>query len=107
MGECQRTIAYVSRDSHRGPAFSVSLRRRAAQARPQLRPRDDDALRVIREQAVHAPLDEASDGGPAIGGPHVDAQARRMRALDQGTLRSEEHTSELQSHSDLVCRLLL
>src|SRR5437588_5895532 len=25
----------------------------------------------------------------------------------EGTLRSEEHTSELQSHSDLVCRLLL
>src|SRR5438034_7656495 len=24
-----------------------------------------------------------------------------------GTERSEEHTSELQSHSDLVCRLLL
>src|SRR5260221_6145422 len=24
-----------------------------------------------------------------------------------GQLRSEEHTSELQSHSDLVCRLLL
>src|SRR5260221_9656254 len=24
-----------------------------------------------------------------------------------GTRRSEEHTSELQSHSDLVCRLLL
>src|SRR5947207_10688353 len=24
-----------------------------------------------------------------------------------GTSRSEEHTSELQSHSDLVCRLLL
>src|SRR5260221_4296025 len=31
-------------------------------------------------------------------------------ALSQATLtatRSEEHTSELQSHSDLVCRLLL
>src|SRR5438034_5855882 len=25
----------------------------------------------------------------------------------RGELRSEEHTSELQSHSDLVCRLLL
>src|SRR5437588_4397364 len=25
----------------------------------------------------------------------------------EGELRSEEHTSELQSHSDLVCRLLL
>src|SRR5437588_1129998 len=27
--------------------------------------------------------------------------------LRQRRLRSEEHTSELQSHSDLVCRLLL
>src|SRR5260221_1169805 len=26
---------------------------------------------------------------------------------DGGAFRSEEHTSELQSHSDLVCRLLL
>src|SRR5947207_10151038 len=27
--------------------------------------------------------------------------------MDEERLRSEEHTSELQSHSDLVCRLLL
>src|SRR5260221_2076171 len=27
--------------------------------------------------------------------------------LEMGRARSEEHTSELQSHSDLVCRLLL
>src|SRR5438034_3398168 len=27
--------------------------------------------------------------------------------FEAGRLRSEEHTSELQSHSDLVCRLLL
>src|SRR5260221_10742922 len=32
-------------------------------------------------------------------GKAVDANLRK--------LRSEEHTSELQSHSDLVCRLLL
>src|SRR5438132_7291625 len=32
-----------------------------------------------------------------------DEDARRIIALG----RSEEHTSELQSHSDLVCRLLL
>src|SRR5260221_5719055 len=33
----------------------------------------------------------------------------RMDDLDEQTRRprSEEHTSELQSHSDLVCRLLL
>src|SRR5438034_7610714 len=29
------------------------------------------------------------------------------RGLNSGRCRSEEHTSELQSHSDLVCRLLL
>src|SRR5438034_7316694 len=28
-------------------------------------------------------------------------------AGQRGNVRSEEHTSELQSHSDLVCRLLL
>src|SRR5260221_4554345 len=33
-------------------------------------------------------------------GPH------RLQAVRAGA-RSEEHTSELQSHSDLVCRLLL
>src|SRR5438034_6075635 len=34
---------------------------------------------------------------------------RRARAEAEAarSLRSEEHTSELQSHSDLVCRLLL
>src|SRR5437588_12221811 len=34
--------------------------------------------------------------------PPLDVAECRHRAL-----RSEEHTSELQSHSDLVCRLLL
>src|SRR2546427_7855934 len=40
---------------------------------------------------------------------HVDYTAeveRSMRVLD-GAVRSEEHTSELQSQSNLVCRLLL
>src|SRR5438034_8864233 len=32
---------------------------------------------------------------------------RPPRSTAQPALRSEEHTSELQSHSDLVCRLLL
>src|SRR5437588_2964294 len=34
-------------------------------------------------------------------------QAGRERAQAEIHVRSEEHTSELQSHSDLVCRLLL
>src|SRR5260221_10802382 len=41
----------------------------------------------------------------------VADELRRGRGLGRCTvcriIRSEEHTSELQSHSDLVCRLLL
>src|SRR5438132_4323520 len=38
-----------------------------------------------------------------------DAEIRRLLRENPmpGRIRSEEHTSELQSHSDLVCRLLL
>src|SRR5436190_9890928 len=39
-------------------------------------------------------------------GPDRDRAHRRPDHVGQGP-RSEEHTSELQSHSDLVCRLLL
>src|SRR5260221_2809485 len=37
-----------------------------------------------------------------ITGPYED-----LLSIDDVIDRSEEHTSELQSHSDLVCRLLL
>src|SRR2546427_4216916 len=37
----------------------------------------------------------------------ADAMARRLRDVLAGADRSEEHTSELQSQSNLVCRLLL
>src|SRR5215204_7392714 len=39
--------------------------------------------------------------------PPARASHRRAGPGCQGWRRSEEHTSELQSHSDLVCRLLL
>src|SRR5438034_3047442 len=35
------------------------------------------------------------------------SRCRMARRRMYGSARSEEHTSELQSHSDLVCRLLL
>src|SRR5260221_9186687 len=47
-------------------------------------------------------------GGDA--GSRVGRVRRRLRRAAGGSrrrTRSEEHTSELQSHSDLVCRLLL
>src|SRR2546421_9605365 len=57
-----------------------------ARARVHLRPRGRTARRVLR---LHARV------------------ARRGRGDEERAERSEEHTSELQSRSDLVCRLLL
>src|SRR5436190_9048969 len=37
----------------------------------------------------------------------LKAKRRRCESRGESRGRSEEHTSELQSHSDLVCRLLL
>src|SRR5438132_10343093 len=45
-------------------------------------------------------------GGQDSSGVAREPAARWSQARDHGA-RSEEHTSELQSHSDLVCRLLL
>src|SRR5258706_10257922 len=44
-----------------------------------------------------------SDLPAAVGGCFIDDKA----AADRGRKRSEEHTSELQSLTNLVCRLLL
>src|SRR5438034_4455291 len=40
-------------------------------------------------------------------GAQVAITGRDATTLRSAAARSEEHTSELQSHSDLVCRLLL
>src|SRR5947207_4114587 len=64
---------------------------------------DDDVARV------HAALHEAAQpcGEEAGLGDPVGAGGVIAAGTDPQVLRSEEHTSELQSHSDLVCRLLL
>src|SRR2546430_10387108 len=53
-----------------------------------------------------------SNRGPGRTGSERDAAALRIRrrgaqGLGRRDVRSEEHTSELQSQSNLVCRLLL
>src|SRR5438132_9437631 len=43
-----------------------------------------------------------------LGGRNRRQTGEQQNTQEQGLhVRSEEHTSELQSHSDLVCRLLL
>src|SRR5690242_21532443 len=51
--------------------------------------------RGVRDRQPQRPLEQGNHGVP-VG-----------QAADGGGLRSEEHTSELQSHVNLVCRLLL
>src|SRR2546430_3526180 len=43
----------------------------------------------------------------SLGGSADDALDKSVSAAVQAGVRSEEHTSELQSQSNLVCRLLL
>src|SRR5438034_7587647 len=75
------TTLFRSRSDVPGP---VAVRRRALR-----KPRRITDRTEVRRRRVHV----VADG---------------MQPLqDRLPLRSEEHTSELQSHSDLVCRLLL
>src|SRR3989475_7306656 len=53
-----------------------------------------------------AQVEADAPGGQGSGGMPGDELDRRAHVL-QGARRSEEHTSELQSQSNLVCRLLL
>src|SRR4030095_3161498 len=66
---------------------------------------NDTATTEISSLSLH-------DALPISGTPSREWRARRRRASgaggsarDSSCRRSEEHTSELQSHSDLVCRL--
>src|SRR5206468_8103469 len=58
-----------------------------------------------QEQTQHQPAVERS-GDEAAKKPRGRRQRKNAQQL-QPEVRSEEHTSELQSRSDLVCRLLL
>src|SRR5688572_31673150 len=74
---------------------------------------------LFRSRGRRAPLDVLHlraflhDDHGALELPHalgVDAEVRLQRHVELhplGDVRSEEHTSELQSQSNLVCRLLL
>src|SRR2546427_6311159 len=66
------------------------------------------ALQVVAELAQRA-FGRLRHGNAVIGiaHGHIHAAYLSVHALGKGQTRSEEHTSELQSQSNLVCRLLL
>src|SRR5205085_10124582 len=92
------------------PALAAHLAPRAGEALARLR----GGRRMTLGQAAHE--EQGSRGqlvrrigrerGEAIA-RHVGVLVRAELILQTPILRSEEHTSELQSQSNLVCRLLL
>src|SRR6266480_5741942 len=71
---------------------------------------NDTATTEIYTLSLHDALPISADAAPATRcggrarGPRSQLRRTRRAAV---LLRSEEHTSELQSHVNLVCRLLL
>src|SRR5260221_6455465 len=69
-----------------------------------------DALPILAHRVVVGVelLDfDGLDGGVERVGALHDELEGLLHPAQAVKIRSEEHTSELQSHSDLVCRLLL
>src|SRR2546430_13594381 len=66
--------------------------------------RADNPLRRVRHPEHHPVAATHADAGEARG---EIAHALGQTGIAQPANRSEEHTSELQSQSNLVCRLLL
>src|SRR2546427_3986640 len=76
------------------PYTTLFRSRRLQRARAEAPPRPEDAKAPQIDGFGHAQGDRART--------HLSAVPSRPRGV-----RSEEHTSELQSQSNLVCRLLL
>src|SRR5699024_12371989 len=100
---CTETCCVVSsrvdsRDPHALPTRRSSDLSRLHQGQ-QLSP--DDPLGVCRRGQVHT--EHIRLPGDLLDVSQADAEFTDLRMVS----RSEEHTSELQSRFDLVCRLLL
>src|SRR5206468_10329233 len=78
------------------PRFRSPVPRALEEAHPRV-------LHVAKGEAHHRHVVLSLHDDPV---PPVD-QLHLVRGGGNGIVRSEEHTSELQSRSDLVCRLLL
>src|SRR5690349_23212589 len=68
---------------------------------PRREQREDEPLGRLAQPAPHG----SRPGNPQLGLRNFDPL--ELPEIAETELRSEEHTSELQSRRDLVCRLLL
>src|SRR5207237_2773453 len=98
--EDRREHAPDDRPSHRYPRVAPVRIPLARDRQERVRePGTQIARRVDR--VAGRPAQRQADG------PHEDSDQERAEPRVQPGARSEEHTSELQSHLNIVCRLLL
>src|SRR5207237_2208500 len=82
------------------PIFLDELRRPPREPQQRLQLREAEREELIRLEPA---LRLVSHDAPPLAPERCD----RIEARIENARRSEEHTSELQSHLNLVCRLLL
>src|SRR5436309_9261202 len=70
---------------------------------------NDTATTEIYTLSLHdaLPISSSASSRPSPSPPPASASARSRLSSAGSSSRSEEHTSELQSRENLVCRLLL
>src|SRR5690242_21389808 len=68
---------------------------------------DDDERRRGRHGTAHRDAEGRERQSPDGPGDRLAVEQQRDRGRERERARSEEHTFELQSHVNLVCRLLL
>src|SRR6266540_6147865 len=104
-GLCPRTLRVTLASQGGGAAMKLGGWRKIAGA--MWGPPDDPQIYGAMEfdaTPLRAFTSKARQAGHRVTATHL---AGRAVALALHEVRSEEHTSELQSHHDLVCRLLL
>src|SRR5437588_1064729 len=72
--------------------------------------RSDTGAMLLKWDTEIGPEENALELGDRMAHAGADLLVETLARIETGSIqpeRSEEHTSELQSHSDLVCRLLL
>src|SRR5574339_847923 len=93
------------------PVNPILLRARVNASLEKKRLRDEQR-KLFRTFATKEVADDLLKTGFSLGGKYVNASVmfadiRSFTSIGEKQDRSEEHTSELQSPGDLVCRLLL
>src|SRR5207247_11098271 len=94
-----RFLAWTRRGPPRPPRFPYTTLFRSSQSTPV------DGLRLMEDFLQTFPqINGVYNGADSTA---VGAAQAVVSAGKAGSIRSEEHTSELQSRVDIVCRLLL